>query len=153
MTRRRRPSTPLAILAGACAGLMLSGILNRLLPLAAAAAVIATAAAVVQVRRFAPGRPARQVTRRVVQPYCPNRDCPTCYPSAAPAAMPDPAPPWWQDHLPDPAPAAKPADRPLSDIDPTDPDAAEAVRRNLRRRAAGRAERIDPPAPGPERRP
>jgi hypothetical protein len=139
--RRRRPSTPLAILAGACAGLMLSGILNRLLPLAAAAAVIATAAAVIQVRRFAPGRPARQVTRRVVQPYCPNRDCPTCYPSATPAAMPAPAP------------AAKPADRPLSDIDPTDPDAAEAVRRNLRRRAAGRAERIDPPAPGPERRP
>jgi hypothetical protein len=141
--RRRRLSTPLALLAGFALCLALGNVLAlgahlAFLALGLAGGLLGGLAVV----RLARPRPApRQVTRRVVQPWCPNRDCPTCYPSATPAAMPAPAS------------AAKPADRPLSDIDPNDPDAAEAVRRNLRRRAAGRAERIDPPGPAPERRP
>jgi hypothetical protein len=143
--RRRRLSTPLALLAGFALCLTLGNVVSLAFafgPVVAGLAAGAAAALVVRVGLGPHRRPApRQATRRVVQPYCPNRGCPTCYPSATPAAPPAPAP------------AAKPADRPLTDIDPTDPDAAEAVRRNLRRRAAGRAERIDPPAPGPERRP
>lgn len=87
MSRRRRPSTPLAILAGACAGLMLAGILRDLLVLAVLAAAVATAAAVIQVRRVA--GPRHRPAVRVVEP-CPHRDCPSCYPSAAPHAAPAP---------------------------------------------------------------
>jgi|SRR5580693_5071762 hypothetical protein len=145
MTRRRRLSTPLALLAGFALCLALGGVVRVAFTAGPAVAGLAAGVAGALAARTIVGRAARpaprQVTRRVIQPYCPNRGCPTCYPSAAPAAMPDPAP------------AAKPADRPLSDIDPTDPDAAEAVRRNLRRRAAGRSERIDPPATAPEGQP
>jgi hypothetical protein len=151
--RRRRLSTPLALLAGFALCLAIGNALTIAhgfavlaltagVGLGAGVTVRAAHAAIDRQaarRRAAAPRPAR--TGGVIAPYCPNRDCPNCYPSAAPAARPDPAP------------AAKPADRPLSDIDPTDPDAAEAVRRNLRRRAAGRSERIDPPATAPEGQP
>ena len=137
MTRRRRLSTPLALLAGFALCLALGGVVRVAFTAGPAVAGLAAGVAGALAARTIVGRAARpaprQVTRRVIQPYCPNRGCPTCYPSAAPAA--------------------KPADRPLSDIDPTDPDAAEAVRRNLRRRAAGRSERIDPPATAPEGQP
>jgi hypothetical protein len=65
---------------------MLAGILRDLLVLAALAAAVATAAAVIQVRRVAGARPRPQLVR----PYCPHRDCPSCYPSAAPHAAPAP---------------------------------------------------------------
>ena len=102
--RRRRPSTPLAILAGACAGLMLSGILRDLLVLAALAAAVATAAAVIQVRRVTGTR--REAVRRdpagsawwrewLAAELPPGacgqhgyQDCPAC----APAAPAPPAP-------------------------------------------------------------
>jgi hypothetical protein len=51
--RRRRPSTPLAVLAGACLGLALAGALRVFVMVAAGGLALGLAAAVIQVRRYA----------------------------------------------------------------------------------------------------
>jgi hypothetical protein len=51
--RRRRPSTPLAILAGACLGLALAGALHLIVMLAVGGLALGLAAATVQIRRYA----------------------------------------------------------------------------------------------------
>jgi hypothetical protein len=133
--RHHRLSTPLALLAGFALCLALVHL----------AAVVLVGGALVGgglVLAARAARPRRAATRR------PRRDIPAVVtvkpePPAGSCGHGD-APP------PEPPRPVKPADRPLTQISPDDPDAAEAVRRALRGRAAGRSERIDPPAPSPD---
>jgi hypothetical protein len=150
---RRRLSAPLALLAGFILALALAR-------LAVALGLILCGAGIVLAARATRPRRRRPATRRA------SRDIPAIVRARAERWEPPGGmgpivqdAPWsgpggaGTPELREQVAKADPADRPLTQISPDDPDAAEAVRRALSRRGARLGQRVDPPAPGPEREP